>query len=153
MTIQIGFQYEQVESLSQELEQQMESLLQLAAEMENVENAEVAVTFVDDPYIQQLNREYRGIDRPTDVLSFPMSDDEEEIDIPEMVEMLGDIIVSIPRAEAQAEEYGHSFQRELGFLLVHGFLHLLGYDHHTEEEEREMFMRQEEILRRFQLVR
>lgn len=153
MRLQIGFQYEQVEPIDQELEQQMESLLQLAAEMENVENAEVAVTFVDDPYIQQLNRDYRGIDRPTDVLSFPMSDEEEDVPIPDLTEMLGDIIVSIPRAKAQAEEYGHSFQRELGFLLVHGFLHLLGYDHHTEEEEREMFQRQEEILQRFQLVR
>jgi probable rRNA maturation factor len=101
------------------------------------------------------------VDRPTDVLSFAMNEsgegemdiflDEEELD--QFPNMLGDIIISVPRAQAQAEEYGHSLERELGFLVVHGFLHLLGYDHGTEAEEREMFGRQEEVLQKIGLTR
>ncbi|WP_252393418.1 rRNA maturation RNase YbeY [Hydrogenibacillus sp. N12] len=106
-------------------------------------SGEVSIVLTDDAEIHRLNRTFRGVDRPTDVLSFPM----------EEPELLGDIVVSIPRARAQAEEYGHSFERELFFLLVHGFYHLLGYDHETEDEARVMFAKQEALLQAFGLTR
>jgi probable rRNA maturation factor len=88
------------------------------------------------------------VDRPTDVLSFPLWEPDEEwvIDEEEERVALGDIVISLPKAKEQAEAYGHSLNREVGFLAVHGFLHLLGYDHETKEEEKEMFAKQEEIL-------
>lgn len=134
----------------------LEQLLQLAGEAEGITDGEVALTFVDDARIHELNREYRGVDRPTDVLSFAMLEDggEPEIVFDEgddgssdpLSAMLGDIIISLERAKAQSEEYGHSLEREIGFLFVHGFLHLLGYDHETGEEEAAMFAKQEAIL-------
>lgn len=106
--------------------------------------AEVSVTFTDDESIHRLNREYRKVDRPTDVLSFPLYDGEEPVAGPVA---LGDVVLSLERAAAQAEEYGHSLEREVAFLTVHSVLHLLGYDHETsEEDEKEMFARQEKIL-------
>ena len=109
------------------------------------EDARVSVTFTDNEGIRELNREYRNKDSATDVLSFPMYTMEEE---------LGDIVLSLERAEEQAKEYGHSFQRETAFLTVHSVLHLLGYDHErSEEEEKEMFRRQEEIMIRLGLPR
>ena len=119
--------------------------------------AEVSVTFVDNEAIRELNRNYRGKDAPTDVLSFPLYEDDEDFDdgfvMPEDAEeedaptALGDIVISVERAKAQAVEYGHSFERELAFLAVHSTLHLLGYDHErSEEEDREQRRRQEEIL-------
>ena len=114
--------------------------------------AEVSVTFVDNEEIHTLNREYREKDKPTDVLSFPMWEPE---DIEEgtyedgHAVMLGDIILSVEKARAQAEEYGHSIRRELAFLSVHSTLHLLGYDHEvSEEDEKYMNTKQEEILTR-----
>lgn len=103
---------------------------------------EVSVSFVSDEEIHALNRTYRDVDRPTDVLSFGM---EEEESAPG-VRMLGDIVISLPTAQRQAGEYGHSLEREVGFLLVHGFLHLNGYDHETAEDERDMFNIQEQVL-------
>lgn len=116
---------------------------------------EVSVSFVDDEEIRELNKEHRGKDQGTDVLSFALNEGEDEVVAPisGMPNLLGDIIVSVPRISLQAEDYGHSFERELGFLVVHGFLHLLGYDHLTEQEEKEMFGRQEEILTSYGLVR
>lgn len=108
--------------------------------------AEVSVTFTDNEGIHALNREYRNVDRPTDVLSFPLSDGE-DYDTDGDAVLLGDIVISLERAQTQAEEYGHSFEREVAFLTVHSMLHLLGYDHETSpEDEREMFARQDEIL-------
>lgn len=126
----------------------IETALESATEQEELPPVEVSVTFVDNDTIRELNREYRGIDRPTDVLSFPLWEPNEEwiIDEEEEFVPLGDIVISIPKAKEQAEEYGHSLKREIGFLAVHGFLHLLGYDHETVDEEKEMFKRQEEIL-------
>ncbi|MDQ0254359.1 putative rRNA maturation factor [Evansella vedderi] len=123
-------------------------VIETAIEYENIEeNVEVAITFVNDERIQELNREYRGKDQPTDVLSFALNDGEDTLltdeDVPEL---LGDIIVSVPRAIIQAEEYGHDLKRELCFLAVHGFLHLLGYDHDSVENEKIMFSKQEGIL-------
>ena len=108
--------------------------------------AEVSVTFTDNEGIHALNREYRNVDRPTDVLSFPLSDGD-DYDTDGDAVLLGDIVISLERAQTQAEEYGHSFEREVAFLTVHSMLHLLGYDHETSpEDERDMFARQDEIL-------
>jgi probable rRNA maturation factor len=136
---------------------QVELLIQFTArKMKVEEGSEVSVTFVDNARIHEINLEYRHKDAPTDVISFPMEEPGEgeiEISGADMPRVLGDIIISIERAEEQAAEYGHSFARELGFLAVHGFLHLLGYDHETKEEETEMFSLQKEILDEFGLAR
>ncbi len=122
-------------------------------------DAEISVMFTDNEGIRVLNAQHRGIDRATDVLSFPMleyDDDGEMFDDPGDIEdelCLGDIVISLERAAEQAEEYGHSFEREVGFLTVHSMLHLLGYDHMTEEEEKEMFGFQKEILAKMGLER
>jgi probable rRNA maturation factor len=144
----------------------LEELLRIVGEQEGVTVGEVALTFVTDEAIQELNKQYRGLDKPTDVLSFAMQeagedelvivyeqDEENESDEDSFIEPLGDIIISVPTAIAQAEEYGHSIQRELGFLFVHGFLHLIGYDHQDETAEKEMFAKQEEVLRKAGLTR
>ncbi|MCY8721657.1 rRNA maturation RNase YbeY, partial [Bacillus sp. S10C12M] len=133
-------------SVSEEMLKEVENLLQFAAEREGVQDqAEVSVTIVTNEDIQQINKEYRGKDTPTDVISFALEEEGEgEVEIvgAEMPPVLGDIIISADRTREQAEEYNHSFKRELGFLAVHGFLHLLGYDHMTKEEEEEMFTKQ-----------
>lgn len=109
----------------------------------------LSVTFVNNEFIHKMNKEYRGIDRPTDVISFAFLDDEkdrEKILKSKCPVSLGDIYISVEKAEEQAKEYGHSIKRELSFLFVHGLLHLLGYDHMTEEDEKVMFKLQDEIL-------
>ena len=117
---------------------------------------EVSVSFTDNKGIWELNKKFRGIDRPTDVLSFPLFDYEgesEEPPVDELMGMLGDIVLSLEQAKAQAEEYGHSFAREVAFLTVHSMLHLLGYDHETgEEDETDMRRRQSEIMERMGLA-
>ncbi len=115
---------------------------------QNIENdCEVSVTFTDNEKIHALNLEYRNIDRPTDVLSFPMYEAEELEDATGEI-ALGDIVLSLQRAEEQAGEYGHSFEREVSFLTVHSMLHLLGYDHEiSDEDEKEMFALQDEIMK------
>ena len=109
----------------------------------------LSVTFVDNTFIHQMNRDYRGIDRPTDVISFAFLDDdpdkEKKLHGKEPVS-LGDIYISVEKAEEQAKEYKHPLERELSFLFVHGLLHLLGYDHMNEEDEKVMFKIQDEIL-------
>ena len=118
--------------------------------------AEVSVSFVDNEEIHRLNREYRGKDKPTDVLSFPMWEgDEEGIgDVDGEAVLLGDIILSVEKAMSQAQEYGHSIERELAFLSVHSTLHLIGYDHETSaEDEKYMNETQEEILAKMGLRR
>lgn len=113
-------------------------------------DGEVSVSVVDDEEIHELNRTWRNVDRPTDVLSFALTEgDEDEVaflDETAPETMLGDIIISLPTAIRQAESYGHSVAREFGFLLVHGFLHLIGFDHDTADKEAEMFGLQETIL-------
>ena len=109
----------------------------------------VSVTLTDDEHIHSLNREYRGVDRPTDVLSFPMFafDGTDEPPAGEAFS-LGDIVISVERALAQAKEYGHSVRREIAFLAVHSTLHLLGWDHETSpDDERQMFAKQDEIMK------
>lgn len=117
-------------------------------EHQRIENdCEVSVTFTDNEKIHALNLEYRSIDRPTDVLSFPMYEkDELENAVGEIT--LGDIVISLERAGEQAEEFGHSFEREVSFLTVHSTLHLLGYDHElSENNEKEMFSLQDQIMK------
>lgn len=142
----------------------LDRLLQKAGEAEGITEGEVALTFVNDEAIHELNREYRGIDRPTDVLSFAMNESlDEELDIvyeleegeelDELTDVLGDIVISVERAQAQSEDYGHSLEREIGFLVVHGFLHLLGYDHQDTASEKVMMDKQEAALAQVGLVR
>ena len=118
---------------------------------------EVSVSFVDNTEIRDLNKKFRGMDKSTDVLSFPLFDYEgesEEPPVDEMLGMLGDIVLSLEQADLQAKEYGHSFEREVAFLTVHSMLHLLGYDHETgEEDETDMFARQEAVLAKMKLTR
>ncbi|RHW38572.1 rRNA maturation RNase YbeY [Lysinibacillus yapensis] len=135
----------------------VEKLLQHAAETLEIEDgSEVSITFVTNEAIHAINREYRDKDQPTDVISFALEElGEGEVEIvgEGIPRVLGDIIISTDRTREQAEDYGHSFERELGFLAVHGFLHLLGYDHMTEEDEKIMFGKQDEILSSFGLGR
>ena len=110
----------------------------------------VSVSFVDNRYIHRINKKYRHIDRPTDVISFAFLDDGhqyEKVLFHEGMVALGDIYISVEKAIDQANEYGHSVNRELCFLFVHGLLHLLGYDHMNERDEKVMFSLQEEILK------
>ncbi|HEX3032281.1 MAG TPA: rRNA maturation RNase YbeY [Bacillota bacterium] len=143
---------------TEDLEELIESVVQttLAEEDANLAS-EVSVVLVDDPYIHKMNLEYRGIDRPTDVLSFAMlEEDENEPEIlgePDPEPMLGDIIISLETALRQAAEYNHPVEREVAFLTVHGMLHLLGYDHMEEAETKEMRAREEAILALLDLSR
>lgn len=135
----------------------VESVLQFAAEAESIEEgSELSVSFVDNARIQEINKQFRDKDAATDVISFAMEEmGEDELAIvgADMPRILGDIIISIERTKEQAAEYGHSFDRELGFLALHGFLHLLGYDHMTEEDETVMFTKQKDILAAYGLSR
>jgi len=115
------------------------------------EDAEISLVFVDDEYIHELNLQYRGVDSPTDVLSFAMLEgetvagDEEEV-------ILGDVVISMQAAQRQAAGYGHSFRREIAYLTVHGVLHLLGFDHGQEDEQKIMRAKEEEVLACFDLT-
>jgi len=123
--------------------------------------SEISVMLVDNRYIREINKEHREIDKPTDVLSFPIVDmydgvinsDEGDFDFDEEVLVLGDIIVSLEMAKLQAEEYGHSFERELAFLITHGVFHLLGYDHDSTEREEKMLSKQYAVLEALNLSR
>ncbi|MDW4185542.1 rRNA maturation RNase YbeY [Staphylococcus saprophyticus] len=133
---------------------QIDKLLTFAKEQENIEEeAELSVTFVDKDEIQEINKMYRDKDKVTDVISFALEEDEPEITGIEMPRVLGDIIICTDVAQEQADSYGHSFERELGFLALHGFLHLLGYDHMNEQDEKQMFGRQDQILNSYGLTR
>jgi len=150
--------YDETERVKQQHLDLIEKLiLATANELELDQNFEVSITIVDNDKIQEINREYRSIDQTTDVISFAIEDgDDEDFEVffeEEFAEqenhfprLLGDIFISIDKTEEQAKDYGHSFERELGFLTVHGFLHLNGFDHQTDEEEKVMFSLQEKIL-------
>jgi len=118
-------------------------------------NVEISVTIVTNEEIQKINSKYRGIDNPTDVLSFPMIDFEggEKANASEKTIILGDIVISIEKALVQAKEYNHSIERELGFLTAHSMLHLMGYDHMDAESEEIMFSKQKKILNNIELKR
>lgn len=153
--------------VSEEILKQTQEILEFAAQKTGKDNKEMAVTFISNARSHELNLEYRDTDRPTDVISLEYKpeldiavDEEDLLDHPELAEMLedfdayiGELFISVDKAREQAEEYGHSFEREMGFLAVHGFLHINGYDHYTPEEEAEMFGLQEEILTAYGLTR
>ncbi|MFW6381983.1 MAG: rRNA maturation RNase YbeY [Bacillota bacterium] len=124
--------------LLDDLKELADSLL-LAKE---IKEAEVSITFVDNQKIKELNKTYRDKDEVTDVLSFPIDE-----------ELLGEIIISLPRAIEQAEDYGHSLRREVAFLMVHGLLHILGYNHKTDADKTEMRQAEEKFLRKYGFIR
>ncbi len=125
--------------------------LNFVVKKENLENCLFNVIIVDNDYIHKLNKEYRGIDRPTDVISFALEDEVDNVKLDFRV--LGDIYISLDKTYEQAKSYNHSFLRELSFLTIHGLLHLLGYDHMVKEEEEIMFKKQDELLNEFGIVR
>lgn len=128
----------------------LKQLMEFACQKENIK-AEFNIIFVDNDYIHKINKEYRGIDRATDVITFAL-EDHKDIEF-EDIRVLGDIYVSLDKAKEQAKAYGHSYKRELAFLCVHGFYHLLGYDHMTKDDEKIMFQKQEEVLSEFGIKR
>lgn len=123
-----------------------------AMKKENLTNTSFNLIIVDNDYIHELNKNYRHIDRETDVITFAL-EDEDSLVLPTEERILGDIYISVDKASSQALEYRHSFLRELSFLAVHGFYHLLGYDHMTKEDEKVMFTKQEEVLSEYGIKR
>ncbi len=144
-------------AINESIVEEIKTAINLIGKLYDVDNHEVSITLTDDTTIHKLNKEYRGIDRPTDVLSFAfLESDEPEIiidDTDKAIDSLGDIIISVERAESQAEDYGHSLRREIVFLTVHGMLHLLGYDHMEEADRLEMEKEQEYIMFRLGIGR
>ncbi|MBY6035444.1 rRNA maturation RNase YbeY [Fictibacillus nanhaiensis] len=155
MTLHVEYLNE-IDENSNQFEQLLTNVLQKAAEMEEIGPSEVSVTIVSKERIQEINNEFRQKDSVTDVISFAMEEmgeDETEIIGGEETRFLGDIIICLDVAKEQAAEYEHSMDREMGFLAVHGFLHLIGYDHMNDADEKKMFGRQEEILEQYGLKR
>lgn len=154
--------YDDTNNVPEEKIKMIEDILNFAGSyLKLPENTEMSVTLMDNEHIHEINKKYRGVDKPTDVISFAIEEDDpdevpiilpegEEFDIPKNI---GDIMVSMDKVKEQAEYLGHSEDRELGFLVVHGFLHLNGYDHMKEEDEKEMFGLQREILDSYGLTR
>lgn len=129
----------------------VKKVLSYALKKQNIQNAECNVILVDNEKIHEINKTYRGIDRPTDVISFALEDEKDFVY--QDFRLLGDIYISLDKTKEQAVLYGHSFLRELSFLAVHGLLHLLGYDHMEKEMEKQMFSLQEEILNEYGITR
>ena len=154
--------YDDTKNVPEEKIKLIEDVLNFAGSyLKLPENTEMSVTLMDNEHIHEINKKYRGVDKPTDVISFAIEEDDpdevpiilpedEEFDIPKNI---GDIMVSMDKVKEQAEYLGHSEDRELGFLVVHGFLHLNGYDHMKEEDEKEMFGLQRAILDSYWLTR
>lgn len=140
----------------EDMEQLIEMCTRAALEEEQIEeDAQVSVTLVDNEAIREINNEHRGIDKATDVLSFPLGDEESfDTDPDTGAILLGDIVISLERAKEQAEEYGHSYRREVAFLITHSLFHLLGYDHvDSEEDEKLMFGKQDKVLEKLGITR
>ena len=145
MNIDFVFDNE-VDNFENNYEQDFTAIIEQALKTLGIEDdVEVSCVLVDDERIHEINREYRHIDRSTDVISFAMEDND-QFYVEGMPRTLGDIFISVDHAKKQAEEYGHSLRREMCFLFTHGILHLLGYDHMTDEQEKEMFGLQDKIL-------
>ncbi|MGX7013684.1 rRNA maturation RNase YbeY [Vagococcus silagei] len=153
--------YDEQNRLTQEQIKLVTDILDFAAndtEINLPEDTEISVTFIDNEEIREINKEYRHKDYATDVISFAIEDEVDDefpinlegFDIPRNI---GDLFVSVEKIQEQAEEYGHSFDRELGFLVLHGFLHLNGYDHMEPADEKEMFDLQRKILDNYGLER
>jgi len=148
--------------VTEDMENLIKKIVEICYSIEGFhEKSEVSIMLTDDESIRELNRQYRQIDAPTDVLSFPMLNakngvieiDAGDYNVEEDLLILGDIAISLETAARQAQEYGHSFERELAFLTTHGIFHLLGYDHMTEEDEKVMISKQEEVLKQAGLQR
>ena len=139
--------------IKDELYEKIEDLVEEVLDYEGYsDDYDISISFVDNKEIHELNKQFRGVDRATDVLSFPMLSDEfEDVEYEEM--SLGDIVVSLERALEQSIEYGHSFEREVCFLVCHSMFHLLGYDHDTEENTREMREKEEAVLTKLNITR
>lgn len=130
---------------------EISNIVDYTLKKENVSNGIINIIIVDNETIHKINKEYRGVDRPTDVISFALEDDDIFIELDYRI--LGDIYISIDKVYEQAKSYGHSERREISFLTVHGVLHLLGYDHMELEEEKIMFKKQDEILNELDIRR
>lgn len=142
--------------IDQNVEKLIEQVIQATMQFENInEKYEVSISFVYNEQIRNLNKNYRNIDKETDVLSFPMIDFNNKFNSNEMehMELLGDIVISIDKVKSQANEFNHSIIREICFLVVHSMLHLLGYDHEEEEERKIMFNKQKSILEEVGITR
>lgn len=142
-----------INETNEELEEikTLEKLIEYAIKFKKIDNVIFSIIFIEDDKMHELNMNYRNIDRTTDVLSFAFEDNNDIKN--QKVRLLGEIYISINKAKAQALEYSHSYLRELSFLMIHGFLHLLGYDHQNEKDEKEMFQCQEEILNGYGIKR
>lgn len=144
--------FNQVDEEIKELDVVYDVLLS-AIKKEKLEDVSFNLIIVDNKYIHELNNTYRGIDRETDVITFALEDDDSLVVPKDLGRNLGDIYISIDKARSQAEEYGHGILRELSFLAIHGFYHLLGYDHMNKEDEEIMFRKQEEVLEEYGITR
>ncbi len=144
---------QEFKKLEADLMEKIEAVMKACLEYESYsDDYEVSLSFVTNEEIRELNRNFRNIDRVTDVLSFPMmTDDDFEIEYEE--ESLGDIVISIERASEQAKEYGHSLEREVCFLVCHSMFHLLGYDHMQDDEAKDMRSREEAVLQKLEITR
>ena len=152
MTVFITNEQDKIE-IPAEWEEKINQVVAICLREEQLpEDVEVDLLFVDNEAIREMNLEYRDKDSATDVLSFPMYEPDEEIDDEEEV-LLGDIVISLERAQEQCEEYGHSLEREVMYLLVHGLLHLAGYDHMEEEDKKVMRAQEEKLLAQIGAIR
>ncbi len=155
----IEIYYNEIEELPKEEALIKKVVSKVLEEEEIIEDVDVYITLTNNSEIHKINMKYRQVDRPTDVLSFPMYEKDEIFKLKKesiqnnIEKILGDIIVSIEKVQEQAEEYGHSFERELAYLVTHGMLHLLGYDHMVEEEKNQMREREEFILQKLNISR
>lgn len=145
--------FEIINEINKEIDElsTLKELLDFVVKKENLNNCVFNIIIVDNTYIHKLNKEYRGIDRPTDVISFALEDYQDDVKLD--IRMLGDIYISLDKALEQADLYGHSFLREICFLSIHGLLHLLGYDHMEKEDEIIMFKKQDELLNEFGITK
>ncbi len=140
--------------IDDKLEKVLEDLVELSLKEENLEcEGEVSIMFVDDEEIHQLNKTHRGFDKSTDVLSFPQYESIKDDDFIDPYVILGDVVISTETAKRQSDEYNHSLVREIGFLVVHSMFHLMGYDHDTDENTKEMRLKEETVLKSYNLTR
>ena len=152
MNVTIGVEPETL-NVESELEEEIIRAAELVGKLYGAENSELSITLTDDEHIHELNKNFRGVDKPTDVLSFAFRESDEPQILNQEVEILGDIIISLERAKIQAENFGHPYLREVIFLTVHGLLHLLGYDHIEDADRIEMEREQDFIMSKLGIER
>lgn len=153
----LEIQYQDIEQ-NKTYETIIKQVIDKCFETENLKNLYISITLTTPENIRKINNKYRKIDKPTDVLSFPMFEKEEiglvcKEDFKGIREVLGDVIISIEQVKKQAKEYEHSFERELAYMVVHGFYHLMGYDHIKEDEKNQMRAKEENILTQLDINR